>query len=65
MYVCSHQSDQTLMYEFQIIKFVSRILFNLIFILCLFVVDESKTHLFLSPLFKYISSLKSQFNVKL
>ena len=26
--------------------------------------DESKTHIFLSPFFKYISSLKVQFNVK-
>ena len=29
------------------------------------VLDESKTHIFLSPFFKYISSLKVQFNVKL
>ena len=28
-------------------------------------IDESKTHLFLSPFLKYISSLKVQFNVKL
>ena len=26
--------------------------------------DESKTHIFLSPFFKYISGLKVQFNVK-
>ena len=28
-------------------------------------VDESKTHIFLSPFFKYILGLKVQFNVKL
>ena len=38
LHVSSHQSDQTLMFEYQIIKPLSRILFNLIFILCLFVV---------------------------